>query len=103
MLSSIASNGVNTSIVSSERNIESDNRIASLDEVVHIFGYIGFSSGSGQELLNLIQKSSFSGVIRAEVSVVCEFYNIEKRVKVIILVTYIERFLIVRSKVCFWQ
>ena len=78
MLSSVASDGVNRTIVSCERNIESDNGVASFDEIVHIWFNFCFRSSSGQELSYLIQKSSFTGIIRAEISIVYKFWNIEK-------------------------
>ena len=76
MLCSVTSNCVDCSIITGQWNIESNDRVAAFDQVVHVWAYISFRCGSGQELSNLIQESSFSAIGRcAEVSAVDEFYN----------------------------
>jgi len=73
MLCSVTSNCVDCSIITGQWNIESNDRVAAFDQVVHVWAYIGFRCGSGQELSNLIQESSFSTIGRcAEVSAVDE-------------------------------
>jgi len=68
MLSSVAGNGVNGTVVSGEWNIESNDRVASFNECIHIWIHICMLRSSGQELSYLIQKSSFTGYIGAKVS-----------------------------------
>ena len=60
----IASDSVYLSIVSSQRNVESNHGVAGLDQVQVFLWDIGLAGGSVEEELNLFQESGFLEVIK---------------------------------------
>lgn len=59
VLCSVSSDIFNFAVISSNRNVESDNSVASLDEGHHIIRDVGFGSSPIQEKLNLFEESGF--------------------------------------------
>ena len=60
----IADNGLDGSIVHDERNVESNNWLAGLNEVVNIFWDVGSLTSSLQEHLNVFQESWLSILVK---------------------------------------